>query len=210
MKVITTNLGPRKTIIWNNKPETTGIYKKPVAEGIFLGQHDVDNDIVVDRKYHGGDSKACYMYGADWYPYWQELYPDLDWHEGMFGENLTVEGLDETLLNIGAQYQVGDAIVQVTQPRQPCYKLGYRFGDQGLLKKFIEKPYPGVYLRILKEGKVQAGDTFELLEAGVEGLTIADVYQLLYQQPKDESKLALALATDLLPESCKASIRKRM
>lgn len=210
MKVIATNIGKRQAITWNGKEETTGMYKTPVKEGIYLGQHDVDYDVVVDRRYHGGEWKACYMYSEIHYSFWREQYPELDANYGLFGENLTIEGLKEDEVFIGAQYKVGEAIVQVSQPRQPCYKLGIRFGDQGVLKTFIDTNYSGVYFKVLEEGKVEVGDKLELIQEGNTELSIKDIYELLYKKTKNEAKLAIALNEDNLPPSCKESIKKRV
>ena len=102
MKVISTNISQPKTVIWKGKEVTTGIFKEPVSEPLLLEKTDVKGDHVIDRRYHGGEDKACYMYSADHYPFWKERYEHLEWNYGMFGENLTVEGLQETDINMTA------------------------------------------------------------------------------------------------------------
>ena len=141
MKVISTNTGPKKEVMFRGKPVKTGIYKSPIEEGIFLESEDVKGDQVVDRRFHGGIDKACYLYSFDFYNFWKERYPDLDWQYGMFGENLTVSGLNEKELHIGNQYQVGDAIVEISQPRQPCFKLGIRMGSPKIIREFVQTTY---------------------------------------------------------------------
>ena len=138
MKIISTNIAIPRTVLWRGREIQTGIYKKPVSEPIYLGKEDVANDAVIDRKHHGGEHKACYLFGSDYYEDWKEKYPELDWDWGMFGENLTVEGLDENNLQIGAVYQLGKTIVQITEPRQPCYKLGIKFGTQKVIVEFLK------------------------------------------------------------------------
>jgi MOSC domain-containing protein YiiM len=152
MHVVSTNVGDAVTITFNGKEVHTGIFKHPVSGPIRLGKEDVEGDSVIDRRHHGGLDKACYLYSADHYPFWRGLYPHLDWQWGMFGENLTVAGLDESELRIGDTFRIGTAIVQVSQPRQPCFKHGVRFGDPDAVKKFIEAEKPGVYVRVLEEG----------------------------------------------------------
>ena len=110
MKIISTNIAQPKTVIWKNKEVTTGIFKEPVEDTITLGVEDVEGDNVIDRRYHGGEDKACYLYSADHYPFWKEKYSGLDWKYGMFGENLTVEGLQETRIRIGNTYQLGSVV----------------------------------------------------------------------------------------------------
>ena len=95
MKVVATNIGEKRTVLWRNEHIETGIFKAPVAQGIVLEREDVKKDAVVDRKYHGGIDKACYAYSADFYDYWKGKFPDLKWSYGMFGENLTIHGLNE-------------------------------------------------------------------------------------------------------------------
>src|SRR5690606_29793566 len=127
MKVISTNGGERRSVRWSGKMYETGIFKFPVKEGISLGFSDVVGDAVVDRKYHGGEDKACYAFSKDEYSFWENRYPKIEFTDGMFGENLTIEGLNETELFIGDTFQIGDAIIQVSEPRQPCVKLNIRF-----------------------------------------------------------------------------------
>tara|TARA_R110002020_G_scaffold129819_3_gene290439 strand:+ start:4326 stop:4958 length:633 start_codon:yes stop_codon:yes gene_type:complete len=208
MKVTSTNLGPATAIIWNGREEYTGIFKYPTPEPIDLGKEDVGGDTVVDRKHHGGTDKACYLFSADQYPYWKEMYPHLDWDWGMFGENLTMEGLDESKLAIGDIYKLGTALVQISQPREPCYKLGIRFGTQSILSQFIEHAHPGTYIRILEEGKVTIGDKMELVELSQNRLTIQQFYQLLYSKEKSREWVQLAVNNEALPLKKRERLQK--
>ncbi|WP_159019495.1 MOSC domain-containing protein [Algibacter sp. L3A6] len=200
MKIIATNLAKPTTIIWNKKEVVTGIYKTPTASPIFLGKTDVDNDEVTDRKYHGGLFKACYLFSEKHYDYWKRRYPDLEWNWGMFGENLTVSNFDESEIYVGNIYKIGDALVQITQPREPCFKLGVKFNDQNILKAFIDHGFPGSYIRVLKEGFVKTGDRMVLQEEAKNSLTITQMYQLLYAKEKDQDLLKRAIENDALPE----------
>ena len=127
MKIISTNIGSPVIFSWKGREVATGLFKYPVPSPIMLEKEDVTNDHVIDRRYHGGTDKACYFYSADNYDYWKSLYPKMEMQFGMFGENLTVEGLSEENINIGDVFKIGNAVVQVTQPRQPCFKLNFRF-----------------------------------------------------------------------------------
>lgn len=208
MKVISTNIGTSTQIVWNGKHTTTGIYKSPVNSPIFLDVEDVRGDTVVDRKYHGGVHKACYLFSADHYPYWKEKYPHLEWDWGMFGENLTLEGLDESQIRIGSTYQLGTALVQITQPREPCYKLGIRFGDQGILKQFIDHGLPGTYVRVVEPGKVTVGDPMELVEASKSPLTVQQFFHLLYSPTKDRDLVRQAIDNPALPLGKREKLKK--
>jgi MOSC domain-containing protein YiiM len=180
MQVVSTNIANPTTILWNGAEVQTGIYKNPVSEPIFLKKEGVDTDSVCDLKVHGGADKACYLFFTYHYPYWQSLYPHLEWQWGMFGENLTMSGSNESLICIGDIFRIGEALVQVAQPRQPCFKLGVRFGNQQILKQFVEYGFPGVYVRILEEGIVKAGDKMERIQHFEGSLSICEIFQLLY------------------------------
>lgn len=208
MQILSTNLSKPSSFVWNGKKEQTGIFKYPVAESIFLGHTDVKNDTVIDRKHHAGANKACYLFSAEQYPYWQQLYPHLEWNWGMFGENLTVSGLDESELRIGDTYTIGSALVQVSQPREPCYKLGIRFNDQAILKQFIERGFPGTYVRILKEGTVSTGNRMQLQKQSDNPLTVKQFYDFLFQRKIDKELLKLILSNSSVPEYKRERLKK--
>jgi MOSC domain-containing protein YiiM len=208
MIVISTNIGEPKTIVWHGKKEQTGIYKYPVEHPIFLGTEDVENDHVMDRKYHGGVDKACYLYSADNYNFWKKFYPELEMPWGMFGENLTVEGLHENEITVGDIFEIGEAVVQATQPRQPCYKLGIRFQNPKVVKQFVESGFPGVYVRVLKNGMVKTGDKMILKEKS-NSVSIQKVFELLYTDNFQEELLKQALNNPFLAESCRRDLLKR-
>lgn len=199
MKILSTNIAEPVTFIWKGKEETTGIFKKPVDKPLFLTKNDVLDDVVSDRLHHGGYYKACYVFSAEQYPYWKNLYPDLDWSWGMFGENLTLSGFDESAVFLGDIYKVGEALVQVSQYREPCYKLGYKFGTQQVLKQFIQHGRGGTYLSILEEGNVQVGDEFKLVERPEESLTVEALFQLVFAKEKDQELLAVAARSKAIP-----------
>jgi MOSC domain-containing protein YiiM len=208
MKIISTNLGNPTKIVWNGKETTTGIYKFPVDQPILLESTEVKGDSVIDRKHHGGIYKAAYLFSADRYAYWKEKYPDLEWNWGMFGENLTIQGLDESQIRIGSIYRLGTALVQITQPREPCYKLGIRFKDQNMIKQFIDQGFPGTYVRVLENGTVKTGDSMELSKASETPLTVQEFYKLLYAKTKDSHVLRLALQNEAIPNSKREKLKK--
>lgn len=208
MRVISTNLGEPTPIVWNGKQTTTGIFKHPIEEPLLLETESVAKDTIADRKVHGGIFKACYLFSSDHYPYWKEKYPNLDWNWGMFGENLTIKGLNEAQLKIGSIYKLGSALVQITQPREPCFKLGIRFGSQEILKKFIDHGFPGTYIRILEVGKVATGDMMELVEESKSPLTTQEFYQLLFSKEKNREHLKLAIANEALPPGKRERLEK--
>ena len=208
MKVISTNIGKPTTFEWNGKEEQTGIFKYPVDEPLHLGKIDVENDTIINRVNHAGVNKACYLFAADQYSYWKHLYPHLEWDWGMFGENLTVLGMDESLIRIGDIYKIGTALVQVSQPREPCYKLGVRFNDQNILRQYIDHAYPGTYVRILEEGEVQKEDEFILIEQSENTLTVKQSFEVILARKKDPVLLRLAIDNPSLPEYKRERLKK--
>ncbi len=177
MKIVSTNIGEKKEIDWKGKKVTTGIFKYAVDQPIFLDLENVKNDSICDRKHHGGIDQAVYGYALEHYEYWKGLYPDLDFEYGIFGENLTISGLDETKLHVGDIFRVGECVLEVTKPRQPCMKLGVRFNDMRVVKQFWNTSMSGVYFKILLTGHVKAGDVFREMETFPENPTIAEVFE---------------------------------
>ena len=177
MKVISVNIGEKQTVTWKHKTYETGMFKYPIDDAIFLGKEDVVNDHVIDRRYHGGVDKAVYAYGENHYAFWKNLYPDLEFSYGMFGENLTIDNLNEEEIYVGSIYQLGETIIQVTKPREPCVKLGIRFQDAKVIKQFWNTTKSGVYFKVLETGKVKKNEEFILLEDALNAPTIAEVYK---------------------------------
>ena len=199
MKIVSTNIGAPTFIIRNGKRERTGIYKKPTTKPIFLGKVIVKGDEVSNRKVHGGEFKACYLFSANNYIHWENLYPNLDWYYGMLGENLTVEGLDETKLFVGDIYKAGNALIQITQPREPCATFGTKMGSMDVLKQFIDHSRPGTYVRVLEEGTVAVNDKISLVESAPNSLSIADFFKLIFDKEKDQEHLERAQTLDAIP-----------
>jgi len=205
MKIISTNIAPPKTILWKGKKRHTGIFKKPVKQ-IFLGKTDVENDSVIDRKYHGGIDKACYLYSINHYNFWKEKYPNLDWGWGMFGENLSIEGLDETKLFIGDTFKVGNAIIQISEPRLPCSTLGIRFETQKIVKEFTNSTFCGAYTRVLQNGTVKPNDKLILIEQE-QNIKLSELYKLLTTDKKNTDLIQKALVEPSISDEIKQKLK---
>ncbi len=201
MKIISLNVGRPRLVVWNGQPVSTGIYKAPVESRVMLRALNLDGDRQADLSVHGGPYKAAYAYPAEHYGYWREQLPGTELPWGMFGENFTTEGLDESTVCIGDRFRVGAAEVTVTQPRLPCYKLSIKFGRTDILKRLLASGRTGFYLSVQREGEVGAGDEIELLGRDRNGVTVADILRLYAGGEGDVETMRRAVAVEALPES---------
>jgi MOSC domain-containing protein YiiM len=201
MRVVSVNVGRPRQVAWRGELVSTGIFKEPVAGPVRIAGVNLAGDEQADLTVHGGRDKAVYAYPAEHYPLWQEeLGRELPW--GSFGENLTVEGMPlEDGTAVGDRWRVGTAELVVTQPRLPCFKLGIRFGDPGMVKQFLASGRSGYYLRIATEGAVQAGDPIELLGHETPNVPVAEITRLYTRGRHDVEGLESAVAVASLPES---------
>ena len=185
MKLVSVQIGRPRTVQWNGKAVSTGFYKEPVAGRIMLHQLNLDGDQQADPTVHGGCNKAVYVYPSEHYPIWQAECPKIPLSYGMFGENFTTTGLDERSVHIGDQFRIGGAVVEVTQPRLPCYKLGIRFGRPDMPKRFHASGRCGFYLAVLGEGEVGAGDVWERIARTEEQVSVIERYRRYFQDEGD-------------------------
>jgi MOSC domain-containing protein YiiM len=176
--LISVNVGLPKTVQWRNQQVTTGIFKNPVEGSVALRKHNLEGDGQADLSVHGGPTKAVYVYPIQHYTFWREELPDVELGWGHFGENFTVDSMDEESIHIGDEFGVGTARLVVTEPRMPCFKLGVRFGRADMPKRFLQSQRSGFYFGVVEEGQVQAGDTLERLSKNPEALRVADVTSL--------------------------------
>jgi MOSC domain-containing protein YiiM len=195
-RLVSVNAGhPREIGRRRGRPVLSAIGKAPVDGRIRVAGVNVAGDDQADRRVHGGPDKAVYAYAAEDTAWWAaELGRELG--PGAFGENLTVEELDVTGAVIGERWRAGTVTLEVCQPRLPCFKLGLRFGDPGMVRRFAEVGRPGAYLRIVDEGELGAGDPVELLERPGHGITVALVSRAILV---DASLLERAAAAPELP-----------
>jgi MOSC domain-containing protein YiiM len=181
----------------------TGIFKRPVAGAVAVRKLNLDGDGQADLVHHGGESKAVYAYSLEHYDYWREALGRYDLAHGTFGENLTIAGLDEVTLCVGDQLGIGDALFTITQPRVPCFKLGIRLGDKNMPKLFAESLRTGVYLRVLREGSVAAGDAVHVVSRDPHRLSIRSLFDAYLKPGRAEARALLKQAlgvTGLSPE----------
>src|ERR1044072_2583314 len=206
IKVVSVNVGLPKQISYGKRQVVTSIFKEPIEGRVKVTTLKLDWDAQADLSVHGGLDKAIYSYSEEHYKYWKEVYPTIVMPFGMFGENLTTQGLNEDTVNIGDQYQIGSSRLVVTQPRMPCYKLGIKFGRMDILEKFINSQRPGIYYKVLQEGDLGAGDNIILLYKDKNNVTINDIVSLYLNDRHDKeniSKMKKATKLKSLPESWK-------
>ncbi len=163
-------------------PWITAIYRKPVSAAVFCARLGFEGDEVADHRYHGGADKAVLCYAAAHYPKWQA--EGLPAGPGGFGENLTIEGLDEATVCIGDVYRIGEVEAQVSQPRGPCSTLARRWERDDLVKIVRENHRSGWYIRILREGKIATGDAVELVSRPHPAWNIARVAEVNYSRKR--------------------------
>jgi MOSC domain-containing protein YiiM len=175
-RVVSVNAGLSREVFWNGRRVTTAIFKEPVAGHLTIQRLGLQGDEQADLTVHGGAKKAVYIYPSEHYGFWKtELNrPSLPW--GMFGENLTTEGLLESIVHIEDEFRIGRARLVVTQPRFPCYKLGIKFGAMEMLRQFQASGRSGFYLSVLEEGEVEIGDDIELMSRNNSTPTISEIF----------------------------------
>lgn len=203
-RLISVNVGEPRELLWMGRTVKTGIFKEAIRGRVAVRRLNLNGDKQADLSVHGGLDKAVYLYPAEHYVYWQEEYPGMQLPWGMFGENLTTEGMLEDEVSIGDQFRVGSVELMVTQPRVPCYKLGIRFGRDDIIKRFMAAGRPGFYLRVLQEGEVGAGDTIERISRDDGEVTVSDVFRLIGKDRDDTETLRRAVQVKTLPDSLRS------
>ncbi|HKP36669.1 MAG TPA: MOSC domain-containing protein [Pyrinomonadaceae bacterium] len=210
MKLVSLNVGLPRLVLNNGEPVSTGIFKEPVEGRVMMRTLNLDGDRQADLSVHGGPTKAVYGYPAEHYDFWKRELPGMDLPWGMFGENLTTEGLLESELNIGDKFRLGGATIMVTEPRLPCYKLGIKFGRADIIKRFLQSERTGFYLAVLDEGEVGAGDQFELIEQDKHGVRVSDLTRLYSYDKENVDLLQRALQVEALPESWRNRLQNQL
>jgi MOSC domain-containing protein YiiM len=196
VKLLCVSVSKPKEVPYRDGTLTTGIYKEPINERVMLRSLNLEGDGQADLNAHGGTYKAVYAYPHEHYATWAD---ELGWDDfiyGQFGENFTVEGMLETDVHVGDIYRIGEATVQVTQPRVPCFKLAHKMGIPTFVKTFMKANRSGFYLRVLEEGEVGAGDDIELIKADSIAMSVAEINYLLYFDNTNVENAKRALQID--------------
>jgi len=199
LKVLSVNVGRPVEREWKGQRVSTSIFKHPIEGEVKVGLYDLEGDEQADLSVHGGANKAVYVYPFEHYSYWSEKLSGVDLTMGNFGENLTTEGVSEEDIHVGDELEIGTAKFLVTQPRLPCYKLGFRFEREDMVKLFFQSRRFGFYLRVLREGVLQAGSAIKVLSRDPHDVSVADLVRLATRETSDPELLKRALSLPMLP-----------
>ncbi|HEV2257162.1 MAG TPA: MOSC and FAD-binding oxidoreductase domain-containing protein [Streptosporangiaceae bacterium] len=206
--LVSVNVGLPKNVSWQGKTVYTGVWKHPVDGPAMVRRLNIDGDGQGDTNGHGGEQRAVLVYQIQSYRHWQRYFGRDDLSHGSFGENLTVAGLADDEVCIGDRYRIGEAEFEVTQPRVTCYRVGLRLGEPELPALLVSHHRPGFYMRVITEGRVQAGDRIVRTRTGPGALSVADTDALLYLPDRDVAKLRAALRIPALSPGWQGSFRE--
>lgn len=200
MKLVSVNVSPGRAVEWKGRVVETGIFKEPVSGPVRVRRHNLEGDRQSDLRVHGGEFKAVYSYSAEHYEWWRaELGRTLPF--GSFGENLTLAGLPEEEACVGDLFRIGSAVLEAVQPRFPCFKLGLKFGDDGIIQRFLDSGRWGVYYRVVEEGALGAGDAVERVSRDPARVPVPELLRLLLAESPERAAVERALAARSLPPS---------
>lgn len=209
MKIVSVNVGLPREAVWKGTNVQTAIFKEPVAGAVAIRKLNLAGDQQADLTVHGGPEKAVYAYPAEHYEYWRKQLPDVALSWGGFGENLTSEGLWEDTLCIGDLLRVGSAVLRVTQPRMPCYKLELRFNRDDMIKRFLVSGRSGFYFSVAEPGDVSAGSKVEIVDRDPEGVTVSDIVRLYLHETGEPELVRRAANLRWLPHHWKTQLLQR-
>jgi MOSC domain-containing protein YiiM len=209
MRLVSVNVSLPRAVEFRGGTVTTSIFKESVGGRVLVRRLSLEGDWQADLGSHGGLNKAVYAYPLEHYAWWsQELGRD-DLRPGQFGENLTLEGLKEDTVQLGDVFRVNGTLLQVTQPRYPCFKLGIKMGDPLFPRRFLASGRTGFYLRVLQEGQLGAGDSIELAERS-DGLTVRELWHLVLVDKGNLEGARLALRCPTLGPEWREPLEERL
>ena len=186
MRVVSVNVSLPRRVPYKGGTVSTAIFKEPVAGRIPVRAVGLQGDAVGDPRVHGAPNKAVYGYPSEHYAFWSAELPEMTLPWGMFGENLTTEGVLETDVHLGDRYRIGTAVLEATNPRFPCFKLGIRFGREDIEARFLASGRSGFYFRVVREGDVEAGDPIERAPSPKTGPPITEVVRARIDEEEAE------------------------
>ena len=209
MKLLSVNLAMPRAVDYKGRRVMTGIFKEPVTDPVQLHPEGLEGDGQADLKVHGGPDKAAYAYPIEHYDFWQAQLGREAFPHGQFGETLTVQGLLEQDLGIGDCLRIGGALLQVSQPRTPCFKLGIRMGVEDFPRTFQDSGRVGFYLRVLEAGPVCAGDAIAIVSRHEPWHSVQELWRWSHVERNTREVARRAVALEPLAASWKEKFAQR-
>ena len=211
MQVLSVNVARVQTIEFRGEVHQTGIFKLPAEQPVHVGRLGLAGDRQCDLLNHGGEHKAVYGFADEHYGYWRETLDQPGLQAGAFGENLTVSGLEEEAIHIGDQLAVGSTVLEVSQPRVPCFKLGVALGNERAPALFTRYFHTGVYFRVIEEGQVAPGDTIEVTRRHPAGISVHALFRAFHDRdyPERNALMTEAFKLDVLAPEWRTKLRTR-
>ena len=210
MKLISVNVAMPEAVSMHGTLVSTGIYKLPQSGRVWLGFNNLIGDGQADLTVHGGEYQAAYSYPIEHYQYWQQFLGMDNLPYGTFGENFTISGLLEEDAYIGDILSIGEAVIQVTMPRNPCFKFGHKIGKPGVVREFLVSGRSGFYHKVLTKGEVGAGDEIKLLERDPQSISIRAALGMQKLEEGNAETLRHALTIKSLPPVLRENFADRL
>ncbi|MCX7569334.1 MOSC domain-containing protein [Tumebacillus sp. DT12] len=208
-RVLSIQVARPKLAEYKGKPVETAFFKQPVAGPVFLGKTNLTGDQQANLEFHGGPDKAVCVYPVEHYPYWEKVFGK-ELTPGAFGENLTVQGMLEDDLCIGDTFALGEAVVQITEARIPCFKIAMAHGVDKVGLQVMQTGFTGFYLRVLQEGHVEAGQELRLLERHPLGVTVAFTNHARFLEKNNVESIKRILAVPELSQAWREGLEKQL
>ena len=210
MKLLSVNVSATRAIACHGKTVMTGIYKEPFPGKVKIQMRGLAGDAQADLENHGGIYKAVYSYPAEHYDFWSRELDRNDFGLGQFGENLTLSGIPEDEVHIGDTFRIGEVLLEMTQPRVPCFKLAIKMNLPGFPKQFMASGRYGFYQRVLAEGEVTAGDAMERMKTDPRGVTVREMMRVRYVDREDFEVMEQAMGIPALTPSWRDELKERL
>ena len=210
MKILSINVSEPQKVVFNGKELITSIYKKPVSNKVAVSAQGIEGDRQADLTVHGGYDKAVYAYSYAHYRTWSEKLNSDFTEYGLVGENLTIDDFNEEEINIGDQFKINECLLQVSQPRIPCYKIGIKLNSRDFPRMFSQSGLLGSYLRVIHDGEITPGDKIQKVHAEDNSMSIKDISNLLFVDVKNIELMKRALDIKSLTEEIKEKFRERL
>jgi len=212
MRIESINCATITHIDYEGKKIATGIFKRPMDSPVLVRKQNLEGDQQADLKNHGGLDKAIYAFSANHYPYWQKELERESMSPGSFGENLTISNLEESKILIGDQLSIGDCILEVSQPRVPCFKLGIAMGDKRMPRLFTQSYKTGVYFRVIKEGEISKTDQANITFSPKDSISIKDFFRSVFDKQFENKQEVMERAIEnvALADEWRSTLSKRL